>query len=34
MFEEINFYKMEIGKEYFITGIEIDIIYYNSKSTF
>jgi hypothetical protein len=28
MFEEINFYTMEIGKEYFITGIEIDIIYY------
>jgi hypothetical protein len=28
MFEEINFHTMEIGKEYFISGIEIDIIYY------
>ena len=28
MFEEINFYSMEIGKEYFISGIELDIIYY------
>jgi hypothetical protein len=28
MFEEIHFYSMEIGKEYFISGIEIDIIYY------
>jgi len=28
MFEEINFYSMEIGKEYFVSGVEIDIIYY------
>jgi hypothetical protein len=28
MFEEINFYNLQIGKEYFITGSEIDIIYY------
>jgi hypothetical protein len=28
MFEEINFYDLQIGKEYFITGEEIDIIYY------
>ncbi len=28
MFEEINFYDLQIGNEYFITGEEIDIIYY------
>jgi hypothetical protein len=28
MFEEINFYNLQFGNEYFITGIEIDIIYY------
>lgn len=28
MFEEINFYDLKIGNEYFITGEEIDIIYY------
>ena len=28
MFEEINFYNLIIGKEYFISGNEIDIIYY------
>ena len=28
MFEEINFYDLQICDEYFITGSEIDIIYY------
>jgi hypothetical protein len=28
MFEEIKFSNLKIGKEYFITGEEIDIIYY------
>ena len=28
MFEEIEFNDLKIGKEYFITGSEIDVIYY------
>ena len=28
MFEPVSFYNLKIGNQYFITGAEIDIIYY------